>query len=271
LAARILLIEDNPANLELMSYLLSAFGHAPLVAVDGAEGLEAVRRETPDLVVCDVQLPTMDGCEIARRIKSTPVLCSIPLVAVTALAMVGDREKVMAAGFDGYIAKPINPETFVREIEVFLRPEQRTTAPAGWATTPAPRAKPSNGLTILVVDDTPANLALAPDILEPHGYQVLTADTMAEGLMLARKRHCDLILSDVCMAAGNGYDFIRAVKADARLCSIPFVFLTSTMLTEKDRAHGIGLGATRFLTRPIEPEVLLAEIEACLSKQEDET
>jgi CheY-like chemotaxis protein len=135
--ARILLIEDNSANLELMSYLLHAYGHAPYVAVDGVEGLEAVPREMPDLIICDVQLPKLDGCEVARRLKSTPTLRAIPLVAVTAMAMVGDRERVMAAGFDGYISKPINPEVFVRQVEAFLPPDFRTTSPTCFETTEA--------------------------------------------------------------------------------------------------------------------------------------
>src|SRR5262245_54688307 len=103
--ARILIIEDNPTNLDLMTYLLTAFGHTALTAADGEEGLEAVRREVPDLIICDVQLPQMDGYEVARWLKSHPQFRAIPLVAVTALAMVGDRDKMLAAGFDGYIAK----------------------------------------------------------------------------------------------------------------------------------------------------------------------
>jgi CheY-like chemotaxis protein len=74
----------------------------------------------------------------------------------------------------------------------------------------------------------------------------------------------DLILSDVCMADGNGYDFIAAVKADPRLSPIPFVFVTSTMNTEKERQKGLALGAARFLFRPIEPPELLREIADCL-------
>src|SRR5437660_1050475 len=100
MAARILVIEDNKANLDLMTYLLQAFGHTPLTAQDGEEGLEAVRREVPDLIICDVQLPKMDGYEVARWLKSHPTLRTIPLVAVTALAMVGDRDKMLTAGFD---------------------------------------------------------------------------------------------------------------------------------------------------------------------------
>lgn len=120
MSARILIIEDNPTNLDLMTYLLNAFGYTTLTAQDGEEGLEVTRQEVPDLIICDIQLPTMDGREVARRLKSHPQLQQIPLLAVTALAMVGDRARLLAAGFDGYIAKPLSPETFVEEVEKFL-------------------------------------------------------------------------------------------------------------------------------------------------------
>jgi two-component system cell cycle response regulator len=265
--ARILIIEDNSANLELMTYLLGTFGHTVLAAEDGRRGLEAARRELPDLIISDVQLPDLDGYEVARRLKSEARLRLIPLVAVTALAMVGDRDRVLAAGFDDYLSKPINPETFVRQMEVFLRPEHHTSppAPAGvatWAPTGSAR-----GATILVVDNLPVNLDLARSILEPSGYTVYTAVGMAEGLAMARKVPCDLILSDVCMPEGTGYDFFQALQADPHLRAIPFVFLTSTMLDKTDRARGLALGAARYLYRPIEPAALLAEIEACLQER----
>ena len=117
--ARILVVEDNPANLELITYLLEAFGHSAVPALDGENGLEAARREAPDLIICDMQMPRMDGYEMARCLKADPKLRAIPIVAVTAFAMVGDRDKVLAAGFDGYIAKPITPETFVEEVNAF--------------------------------------------------------------------------------------------------------------------------------------------------------
>jgi CheY-like chemotaxis protein len=126
--ARILVVEDNPANLELMRYLLQSFGHTVLTAADGEIGVEMVRKERPDLVLCDVQLPKLDGVGVARALKDDPDLCSVPLIAVTAFAMVGDREKMLQAGFDGYLPKPITPETFLRDIENFLRPELRVDA-----------------------------------------------------------------------------------------------------------------------------------------------
>jgi len=118
---RILVIEDNPQNLELMCYLLRAFGHTVLAARDGAEGIEMSRREMLDVIICDVHLPGVDGYQVAQHLKKHPVLRQIPLVAVTALAMVGDREKLLSAGFDGYIDKPIDPERFVKQIEAFIK------------------------------------------------------------------------------------------------------------------------------------------------------
>lgn len=118
--ARLLLIEDNQANLELMRYLLSAFGHEVLTAEDGSAGLAAARSEHPQLVLCDIHLPKMDGYEVARQIKSDPELRRLPVIAITALAMVGDRERGLQAGFDAYIFKPIEPTTFVGEVERYL-------------------------------------------------------------------------------------------------------------------------------------------------------
>jgi CheY-like chemotaxis protein len=118
--ARVLLVEDNPANLALMQYLLQASGYTTLTAADGREGIAVAQRETPDVILMDLQLPIMDGYEAARQMREVPTLHGVPIIAVTAFAMVGDRDKILARGFDGYIAKPITPERFVSEVEAFI-------------------------------------------------------------------------------------------------------------------------------------------------------
>jgi CheY-like chemotaxis protein len=120
MGSRILIIEDNPTNMELMTYLLTAFGHTTIAAWDGEDGVEVALRLIPDLILCDLALPKLDGFGVARRLKVEPTMVGVPLIAVTASAMVGDRDKVIAAGFDGYISKPITPETFVTEVETYL-------------------------------------------------------------------------------------------------------------------------------------------------------
>lgn len=119
---RILIVEDNPDERELMEYLLSESGYITVTATDGKEAIEAANNpETrPALIVCDVELRPLDGYEIARQIKGDTASRDIPLVAVTDSPTVGDHDKVIAAGFSGCLAKPVNSRTFVKQIETYL-------------------------------------------------------------------------------------------------------------------------------------------------------
>jgi CheY-like chemotaxis protein len=121
--AAILVVEDNRDNMELMDYLLRAFGYSPTLAHGGAEAVRLARQRPPDLILMDLQMPDMDGHEVSAEIRREPGLDGCTIVAVTAFAMVGDRERILAAGFDGYISKPIAPESFVAQVECFLAPE----------------------------------------------------------------------------------------------------------------------------------------------------
>lgn len=268
MATRILVVEDHPASMEMMSFLLEAFGYAVISAGDGERGLEAARRDLPDLVVCDVHLPGRDGYEVVRELKSAAATRDIPVVAVTALAMVGDREKLLQAGFDDYVSKPIEPERFVGQIESHL-PAQRRAAPARGGT-PAPAsapdaAKPQPQLArILVVDDSPVNRELISDLLEPFGYEVKLACSVEEGRQLVHRHVFDLVVSDMHMPEENGIEMLREVKRDRELAHIPFIFLTASYEDEPNQQLARALGATRSLRRPIEPRALLGEIEACL-------
>lgn len=268
MSARILIIEDNPANMELMAYLLDVFGHTVVGAVDGTTGLQKARGEQWDLVVCDVQLPDMEGYDVAATLKAAPATRGMPVVAVTALAMSGDREKVIAAGFDGYLSKPIDAERFVAQIESFLPMLTQSKEPERAGVNPAADVSSNDGATILVVDDHVLNLSLKRSLLEPFGYIVLTAPGMVSGLAVAQERKPDLILSDLGMSDGSGFDFIKKVKADRSLAQIPFIFITSTYCDEGARQRGLSLGAERVLFRPIDPHLILQEIRDCLKKRE---
>lgn len=128
--AKILVIEDNAANLALVEYLCQAAGHRTLSATDGAGGVRSAREALPDLILCDLQMPVLDGYEVLQQLRADPATRPIPIVAVTAFSGARDRTRVMSAGFDGYLSKPIDPETFVAEIESYLRQAARAdTAP----------------------------------------------------------------------------------------------------------------------------------------------
>jgi CheY-like chemotaxis protein len=123
--ARVLIIEDNDVNLELMRYLLAAFGHDAVTASDGQAALVATERQVFDLIVCDVHMPKMDGLQFLKAMRGYADRAQPPIVAVTASAMVGDREDLLRAGFDAYISKPIDPATFVKQLEAFMSNAQR--------------------------------------------------------------------------------------------------------------------------------------------------
>jgi two-component system cell cycle response regulator DivK len=117
----ILLIEDNEQNRYLATFLLEKAGYTVVPASDGPLGIELASRILPQLILLDIQLPSMDGYAVASALRRNPQLADIPIVAVTSYAMVGDREKALASGCTGYMEKPINPETFVAEIESYLK------------------------------------------------------------------------------------------------------------------------------------------------------
>lgn len=120
MTVRILLIEDNPQNRYLATFLLQARGWQTECAEDGPSGLAMARTAPPTLILLDIQLPGMDGHAVAQALRQEEAFCTTPIIAVTSYAMVGDREKCLVAGCNGYIEKPINPESFVREIEIHL-------------------------------------------------------------------------------------------------------------------------------------------------------
>jgi two-component system cell cycle response regulator DivK len=126
--ANILIIEDNEQNLYLETFILEKNGHVVTAARDGEEGIRLAAANRPALILLDIQLPVMDGYAVATELRRRPALARTPIVAVTSYAMSGDRERVLATGCDGYIEKPINPDTFLAEVLTYLAPSPSATA-----------------------------------------------------------------------------------------------------------------------------------------------
>ena len=115
-----LIVEDNALNLKLMRDLLEASDIATLQTKDGTRALEMVREHRPDIILMDIQLPDVSGLDVTRQLKADAELRDIPIIAVTALALRGDEERVMEAGCDAYISKPISVASFLQEVRKFL-------------------------------------------------------------------------------------------------------------------------------------------------------
>ena len=116
----VLYIEDNEQNLYLVTFLLQQNHYNVLTAMCGRDGIELAAKVIPDLILLDIQLPELDGYQVARALRSNAALDNVPIVAVTSYAMVGDRENALAAGCNDYIEKPINPDTFIKQISKHL-------------------------------------------------------------------------------------------------------------------------------------------------------
>lgn len=121
---RILVIEDNEQNMYLVNFILEKHGYEVFQAWRGDTGIQLALETQPDLILLDIQLPSMDGYSVARELRKLESMKNTPIIAVTSYAMPGDREQALEAGCTGYIEKPINPETFMNEVREYLQDKQ---------------------------------------------------------------------------------------------------------------------------------------------------
>ena len=118
---KILVVEDNPDNMYLITFALEHAGYQVIQAFTGEDGVELALKERPDLIIMDLQLPGIDGLESTRRIRASKADNTVPIIALTSFAMAGDRQRALDAGCTGYMEKPLNPETFLGQIEVYFK------------------------------------------------------------------------------------------------------------------------------------------------------
>lgn len=116
----VLIAEDNPTNRELLRELLEIRGYTVAEACNGQEAVAMVEREPPDILLLDIGMPLLDGFGVVRKLRENPRFTSLPVVAITAYAMQGDREKIMDSGFDGYLSKPVNSSSLIHELDRLL-------------------------------------------------------------------------------------------------------------------------------------------------------
>ena len=264
MGARILVVEDTPDSLELMTFLLETHDHTVVGAETGEQAIERATAARPDLVVMDLQLPGIDGYQTLIALQATPELVTVPVIAVTSFAMVGDRNRVLDAGFHHYVTKPIDPKTFAEEINSRLPEHLRGSPPLLTGVdmeVTATEADEKYAGDILVLDDSLTNQTLLRSVLEPHGYQVRTAFTVEEAIAAADGKRPDLVLSDVHVGQQRGISLLHYLRTVPSLAVVPFGFITASA---DWRDPLIREGTVRIIHRPIDPKALLDEVRILL-------
>jgi adenylate cyclase len=256
----ILVVEDNEHNAKLVRDVLEFHGYSTVCADNAADGIAQARDRRPALVLMDVQLPDMDGTSALGILRGDPLTRDLTVVALTAFAMDGDRERLLAAGFDDYLAKPIDVTIFPAHISELLagadgaRPATRTVEP------PTPDA--TTGATILCVDDTLSNLKVLQAILAGSGHRLVCAGSGREALELVAAEPPDLILLDVVMPDVDGFEVCRRLRGDPRTRMLPIVMVTAH--GEHERRQALDAGADDLIAKPVDASELLARVRSLL-------
>lgn len=300
--AKILLVEDNEQNRDMLARRLRRKGHEVVIAADGERAVAMAGSEAPDVILMDMNLPILDGWAATRRIKDSVATRAIPVIALTAHAMSGDRQKAMSAGCDDYDTKPVELERLLQKIGLLIGRGAAAQAPAEVAaperaspaageassilptiprppTSPAPEPpaaiKPAAGLAppadvgppagrILVVDDTPANRDMLSRRLSRHGYDVSVAEDGETALRVLAERPFDLVLLDVMMPGINGLDVLKTLRLTRAPTDLPVIMATAKDASE-DVVGALELGANDYVTKPLDFPVVLARVKTQLT------
>jgi CheY-like chemotaxis protein len=246
--ARILIAEDSPDIRALIELLMRDAGHEVRTVADGREAVASAREWHPDLILMDLSLPLLSGWEAVRQIRLDPASPPMAIVAVTAHAMHGDRERAMAAGCNGFIAKPIDEARFAGQVREFLHSAKETDAMSELSD--APSGEPAR---ILVVDDDADVARVIRDDLADDGHDVAVALDAGRAEVLADDEPFELAVVDVMLRGRSGYDLTEALKR--RSDYLPVLLMTAGMI---DREKGFAAGADDFIGKPIESAELRA-------------
>ena len=247
--ARVLIAEDSPDVRALVELLMRDAGHEVRSVADGRAAVAAAREWRPDLILMDLSLPFLSGWEAVRQIRLDPASRPMAIVAVTAHAMHGDRERAMAAGCNGFIAKPIDEGRFAAQVEEFLRSSRQD---ADVRSEPADRPSNEPG-RVLVVDDDEDVARVICDDLAADGHDVAVAHAADQAELLAEDEPFELAIVDVLLRNRSGYDLTEALKRRADY--LPILLVTAGMI---DREKGFAAGADDFIGKPIESAELRA-------------
>jgi CheY-like chemotaxis protein len=264
---KILYVEDDPKSRLVIKKVLENTGCQVYDAENGKEGIKKAVDILPDIILMDIMLPVMDGLEATRQIRKIDTISKTPIIALTAKAMVTDREQILAAGCDEYISKPIDIPHFLETLSQYLDINLSLSSPPPIpkSGTAPPSLTPSQ--TILVVDDLPQTLTILEKIFTAEGYKIFTASNGLYALDILKDHHVDLVISDILMPEMDGYRLCFEVRKNTKSRNTPFIFYSSHYSNAAEIEFGKRLGADGYLVRPSEISNLLKTTKDVLRKE----
>lgn len=278
--ARILVVDDEPQNLELIEAMLAPVGYEIFLASNGNEALTLTAEKRPDLLILDLMMPGLSGFEVCARVKMNPQTGSIPVLFVTAVSQVGDKERALAAGGDDFLTKPFQRADLLARVEALLKVRYLNTdldraldylyelELARHAQQPKkpeapPTPSPAAGV-VLVVDDEPLPRQLFSDVLREAGHVTHEASNGHRALEIVRQESIDVVLLDIMMPGISGLEVLGKLGEFAP--DSPVIIVTANPTSENAIA-ALRLGAFDFIVKGFKNEVMLATVSRALERR----
>lgn len=280
MAETILVVDDEATNRALLDAILTEAGYEVQQAEGGETALAQATSQAPDLILLDVMMPGMSGFEVCRRLKQDPATSAVPVIMVTALGQLKNKEAALTSGADDLVTKPVQPEDLRARVEAMLkvrrirqdldrtlaylheleaaRHTQRREALASLASATEPRpSPPSPAIPILLVDDEALTRQYYGDLLTEHGFQVLAAGSGAEALKMARHQSVEAVVLDIMMPGMSGLETLERLHAQAP--QVPVIMLTADASSQNAIA-ALKLGAFDFILKGLETDLMVLAV-----------
>jgi DNA-binding response OmpR family regulator len=287
---RILVVDDEENNRELLEAILTPEGYDVKLAADGPSALADAAATPPDLILLDLLMPTMSGYETAQHLKELTTTATVPVIVVTALGLIGDKEAALTCGADDYVVKPIQAEDLRARVRAMLRVRHihheldrtlaylhelqatRSAVPPtpvapGTPAAPPPPVTAATPIPILLVDDDEISHAFYGSLLADRGFQVLGAATGEEALELVRRQPIEAALLDIVLPGMSGLELLERLHAQDP--DLPAIMLTAHA-TSQHAIAALKLGALDFIVKGAEAELVVLAVHRAVRQRHEQ-
>jgi CheY-like chemotaxis protein len=256
---RMLIVDDNETNRRILREMLAAEGTQVDEAATAADGLSAIRRTRYDLAILDVQMPDMDGFQLARAVRAEKKIARTNLLMLTSAGQRGDGERCRELGIRGYLTKPLSRGDLLEAIGTVLAgsPEETGTPEV---VTRHTIAESRASLRVLLAEDNPVNQQVAVAMLVKRGHEVHVASNGREAVEALRDRDYDVVLMDIQMPEMDGFEATQAIRALPKGKDLPIIGLTAHALSG-ERERCLSRGMSEYLAKPFKAHELFALVE----------